>query len=165
MDTGGGDDYYSVTKVERELIEMVEKEKEQKTMLKRLQGLSHCRWSLIFIYKWKRPSYVWVRISTLGRALYQAGKRDEKGPKPLYRTEDRDLSIVTICWFSLFNISAHFWHHYLIWKNTLPQCCSIETVNKYTLSSHQRVRIWFKLLVITVSFSGIWDLNLVTEAG
>lgn len=43
MDTGGGDDYYFVTKVERELIEMVEKEKEQKTMLKRLQGLSHRR--------------------------------------------------------------------------------------------------------------------------
>ena len=39
----GGDDYYFVTKVERELIEMVEKEKEQKTMLKRLQGLSHRR--------------------------------------------------------------------------------------------------------------------------
>lgn len=39
MDTGGGDDYHFVTKVERELIEMVEKGKEQKTMLERLQGL------------------------------------------------------------------------------------------------------------------------------
>lgn len=165
MDTGEGDDYYFVTKVERELIEMVEKGKEQKTMLKRLQGSSHRRWNLIFIYKWKWPYYVWIRISTLGRALYRAEKGDEKGPKPLYRTEDRDLAIVTICWFSLFNISAHFFlHHYPIWKSTLPQCCSIETVNKYTLSSHQRVRIRFKLLVITVSFSGIWDLNLVTEA-
>lgn len=43
MDTGEGDDYYFVTKVERELIEMVEKGKEQKTMLKRLQGSSHRR--------------------------------------------------------------------------------------------------------------------------
>lgn len=39
MDTGGGDGYHFVTKVERELIEMVEKGEEQKTVLERLQGL------------------------------------------------------------------------------------------------------------------------------